>query len=215
MATIKIKGVITGKIGPVSIYETKYGTQVVRTYTKPRDPKTPKQLAHRMKFGLVNKGLSPLNEIIKRGFKGNSRTYRRQVGKAYHEAIIGEYPNFKLDYSKIKIAEGELQPLKEFIVNTNNKTGLVSFKWNRDIDPKLKTGNNRDKVNIVCLNEKEKVAIQYNNYGRRSIGEATIELPVGWQTDDTHFWAYLTSDFVEGMSIDLTINSDSIFQNPI
>jgi len=77
------------------------GKQVVRSLPTSNEPKTPKQLAHRAKFSLVNKGLSPLNSAIKLGYRNDSNAYRTLVGKAYHEAVAGEYPNFTLDYSKI------------------------------------------------------------------------------------------------------------------
>ena len=50
---------ITGKLGNVSLYVDKHGRQIVRTVRKAKDPKTPKQLAHRAKFALVNKSMSP------------------------------------------------------------------------------------------------------------------------------------------------------------
>ena len=69
MARINSENTISGKIGPVTFYVNQFGTQVVRSYTKGKDPKTPKLLAHRMKFKLVNKGLSPLCEMINGGIK--------------------------------------------------------------------------------------------------------------------------------------------------
>ena len=85
---------LSGKIGPVTTYVLN-GKQVVRTNTIPHDPKTPKQLAHRMKFALVNKGLSPLNRSIKLGHRGDTNAYRLLVGTAYKEAILGEYPEIR------------------------------------------------------------------------------------------------------------------------
>ena len=79
-------GKLSGKIGPVIIYE-RNGKQVVRANTKPRDPKTPSQLAHRMKFSLANKGMSPLNSVIKVSYRNSKKDFRKLVGEAYHNAI--------------------------------------------------------------------------------------------------------------------------------
>ena len=204
MARIKISGIISGKVGTVSIYETKHGTQVVRSITKAHDPKTPKQLAHRMKFSMVNKGLSPLNEIIKIGFRGDSKVYRTQVGKAYHEAILGEYPNFTLDYSKIKIAEGELQLPEDIAVKTHENSQQVSFTWNPDVSSDSKAVNGNDIVKIICLNEEVKATRQLTGVVRRSAGEASVELPEGWVPAETHYWIYLKSN-------DSEMNSDSVY----
>ncbi len=61
-----------------------------------------------MKFSLSNKGLSPLNKIIKIGYKNSDKNYRKLVGEAYHNAIVGEYPNFTMDYSMIKVSDGKV-----------------------------------------------------------------------------------------------------------
>ncbi|MDD4778459.1 MAG: DUF6266 family protein [Fermentimonas sp.] len=204
MARIKITGIISGKVGTVSIYETKHGTQVVRSITKAHDPKTPKQLAHRMKFSLINKGLSPLNEAIKIGFRGDSRTYRKQISRAYHEAIAGEYPNFTLDYSKIKIAEGEVQLPADIAVKIHDNSQLVSFTWNPDISSNANNAGEKDMVKILCLNETLKETTQLTRTVRRSAGEASIELPEGWIPADTHLWFYLKSN-------DSQKNSDSVY----
>ncbi len=204
MARIKISGIISGKVGNVSIYETKHGTQVVRSITKAHDPKTPKQLAHRMKFSLVNKGLSPLNHIIKSGFNGDSRTYRAQISKAYYEAIEGEYPNFTLDYSKVQISEGELNLPDDITLKIDHNSRLVIFSWNPNINNDSKNGSSKDRVKIICLNEISKQTVELNTVVRRSAGEASIELPEGWVPSDTHFWVYLKSNESE-------MNSDSIY----
>ena len=89
---------ISGKIGSIVAYTTKYGKQVYRKYTIPNDPKTPKQQAYRMRFGLVNKSLSPLNKIIKRGFNDQHNAYRSVISQMLHNGVVGEYPNFSINY---------------------------------------------------------------------------------------------------------------------
>ena len=97
MGTIDLSKVsgLSGKVGPLVFYVTKNGKQVFRNHVKPTDPGTPKQVAHRAKFGLANKALSPLNKAITRGHPGDPNAYRAMVGKAYREAIEGEYPDFR------------------------------------------------------------------------------------------------------------------------
>ena len=130
MASFKdsFMGGLSGKIGPVVVYMRK-GQQIVRSNNTPKDPKTPKQLAHRMKFSLSNKGLSPLNKAIKMGHRGDTEAYRKIVGKAYHEAIVGEYPEFTIDYSKIKIADGELQSITDVKAEFDSTENTVIFNW--------------------------------------------------------------------------------------
>ena len=194
---------LSGKIGSVTTYVLN-GKQVVRANTIPRDPKTPKQLAHRMKFGLVNKGLSPLNSAIKIGHKGDANAYRVLVGKAYHEAIMGEYPNFMLDYSKIKIAAGNLQLPKNIKFEFEGKTNIASFSWDGKNSGSQNTANDNDQINIVALNFKENVVDSFLEVAKRYDGKVSIALPRGWDLADTHFWTYFSSH-------SLQMNSDSVY----
>ena len=153
MATFDINGNLRGKIDDFSFYVDKNGNQVVRKIVKKRVSKTPKQLASRAKFALVNKKMSPLNNVIKKGFKGDAKVYRKAVSNAYHEAIAGEYPEFIFQYSKVKIADGKLEVPRNFSALADEDFCRVKFTWDpRRIDSSL-TGKANDKVNIVCFNE--------------------------------------------------------------
>src|SRR5699024_4344161 len=118
----------SGKIGPVVVYTTKYGTEVLREHVIPKDPKTPKQLAYRMKFTLVSRAVSPFSKIIKDGHNQKPGAYRAVLSKALHEAIEGEYPNFNFNYSKIQLTNGKLKlPSKIEAAIQNN---LFILTWN-------------------------------------------------------------------------------------
>ncbi len=209
MAKGSIFGTLSGKIGTVVVYE-RNGKQIVRSNPKQRDPKTPAQLAHRMKFSLVNKGMSPLNKIIKFGYRNSEKNYRKLVGVAYHTAIVGEYPDFALDYSKIQIAEGDLQLPDNVTIKAEVGNNIVSFCWDPQMANRSQPGRESDMVNIVCLYESFPVAENLLNTARRSDGNATIDiksklgLSDEWNPSELHFWLYLSSN-------DLTQNSDSVY----
>lgn len=207
---LKKLGLISGKIGPYVAYVSKDGKQILRKHVIPKDPKTPKQLAYRMRFGMVNKSLSPLNRVIKKGFLNTDNAYRKAVSKALNNAVIGEYPEYKLDYSKIQVAEGKLQ-LPTFVsVNVDSNTKLATVNWNPEPIFDNYPGREDDRVNIVCLNESTSEAVCFHNSAKRSKGTATIDLSSKmvisklWSIKDLHFWLYLST-------YDITQNSDSIY----
>lgn len=207
---LKKLGLISGKIGPYVAYVSKDGKQILRKHVIPKDPKTPKQLAYRMRFGMVNKSLSPLNKVIKKGFLNKDNAYRKAVSKALNNAVIGEYPEYKLDYSKIQVAEGKLQ-LPTFVsVNVDSKTKLATVNWNPEPIFDTYPGREDDRVNIVCLNESTPEAVCFHNSAKRSKGTATIDLNSKmvfsklWSIKDLHFWFYLST-------YDITQNSDSLY----
>lgn len=176
----------------------------MRRTTTPRDPKTPKQLAHRMKFSLVNKGLSPLNSAIKLGNRGDTTAYRTQVGKAYHEAIMGEYPNFTLDYSKIKIADGDLQLPVDIKIELDKKTNSALVTWDTQIVKEMGPAKDNDQANIVCYNTKFKFADQFLGVAKRIDGKVSITLPNEWKVAETNFWIYFSSQMLQ-------MNSGSLY----
>ena len=205
MASFKdsLYGGLSGKIGPVTTYVRK-GVQVVRANTKPRDTKTPKQLAHRMKFSMINKDLSPLNSAIKIGHNGDTDAYRTIVGKAYHEAIVGEYPNFTIDYSKIKIADGDLELPADIEFEFDESKNCALFKWHKQDNSSLKKESGSDMLNIVCYNVKHGAVEQMSSVARRLENNASVIIPKGWKPDDTHFWVYFSSHTLQ-------MNSESLY----
>lgn len=203
MAQGNIFGKLSGKIGSVVVYE-RNGKQIVRSNPKQRDPQTPAQLAHRIKFSLVNKGLSPLNKMIKIGYRHSNKNYRKLVGEAYHNAIIGEYPNFELDYSKIEVAEGELQLPANVAIKAEADSNMVTISWNTQIDDRTLQGRPDDQVNIVCMDSVNLNSTYWLNVAKRSDGKATFKLPIGWIRESSHFWIFLTS-------YDLLMNSYSLY----
>jgi len=53
-------------------------------------------------------------------------------------------------------------------------------------------------MNIVCLNSSIMFAEYSTNVAKRSEGRAVFELPIGWETNELHFWIFMSSkDFQE------------------
>ena len=201
---------LSGRIGPIIAYVTKGGKQAFRQYTVPSDPKTPKQLASRMRFGLANSALSPLNSIIKHGYRDVNNAFRSTVSMVLKNAITGEYPNYSIDYSKIQIAGGKLQPLTGVTVTVDEDSGTVYFSWDPQQEGTSRPAKGNDQVNIACLNIAVSEAKNFINRAKRSSDSAAIDLNrlPGIETadsiNDLHFWVYLTSG-------DLKSNSDSVY----
>mgnify|MGYP000847450217 CR=1 FL=1 len=193
----------SGKIGDIVTFE-RNGTQVIREYVVPKDPKTPAQLAQRMKCGVVNKGLSPLKNEIKRGHIGNRKAYRSAISNAMKNCIVGKYPNLSLDYSLIQIAEGKIQLPQNISVDIDNNHNRVNLSWNIDLEFPDKPGRPDDKLNVVYFNEKFSVAKLLLSAPARSDGKACLSLTDNWEIADTHIWVYMTS-------YSLLHNSDSLY----
>jgi hypothetical protein len=111
------------------------GKQFIREHTIPRDPKTPAQLAQRAKISLVNKGLSPLNKVIKQNYPNNSGAYRSLIGKTIRECVVGAYPDLAIDYSRILLSEGEVLLPDHVTAAFQPDTGQITLNWDRELPP--------------------------------------------------------------------------------
>ncbi|MBF6598199.1 MAG: hypothetical protein ITF98_08225 [Fermentimonas sp.] len=194
---------LSGKMGPIVAYVVN-GKQRFRTFTEPRNPKTPKQTAHRSRFGFVSKMVSPLYAQIKLGYKNDNLVYGTVCGKVNREAVISKYSDLKIDYSKIQIAEGKLQPLSTMTLQIDEITNTVTFNWDYETDSKVKFAKANDRVNIVCFNEALPKEIFRKSPNNRVDGKAIVELPKHWNASEAHFWLYVSS-------WDTMLNSDSVY----
>ena len=191
----------SGRIGPIIAYMVN-GKQRFRTYTDPRNPKTKKQTAHRSKFGFVSSMVSPLFKQIKIGFKDNNLNYGTVCGKVSREAVVGQFPDLSMDYSKIKIAEGKLRLPAEIKVKVEENSQVVRFTWNSENSSSSKPSGSEDRINIICLNEGVKEAKRFSTNFLRREEKAHVELPEGWNPAEMHYWVYMSS-------YNRQVNSDS------
>lgn len=195
---------LSGKIGTVVAYVTKDGKQSFRNYVKPANPQTPKQMANRMKFGFVNTVLSPLNSVIKRGYPGDKKAYRRLIGLAFREAVGGEHPNFSFNYGKVQIADGPLPLPADVQMQYDPHTRLATLGWSTETQNALQPAQDADSVLVVCLHATQYPEVFTHHAGKRHQGASVFELPQEWDIEHTHFWLYLTCP-------DLKHNSKSLY----
>jgi len=191
---------LSGRIGPVVAYVTKDGKQVFRSYVKPRNPKTPKQKAQRAKFALANQALSPLHNAIGRGYPDVKNAYRTLVSKVYYEAIVGAYPDLRVDYSKIQLAAGKLQLPGDVSVRLDADSHTAFFRWDPRLTSPSLPGSDNDKVNIVCFNTRYTAETRTAGRNIRSVGEDSVRLSKHWLPADTHFWIYFRSNDLQNTS---------------
>lgn len=193
---------LSGRIGPIVAYVVD-GKQMYRTYTKTDKPKTENQKANQSKFGLVSSSISPLYKVIKEGFKDEKITFGGVCGKISREAVTGVSPDYKIDYSKIQIAKGDIKSPENISCDVDKDAKIVTLSWEpMTSSPGLRGGE--DKFQIVCFNESfPKEIITINKYSI-DMGEAAVEIPERWNLADTHLWVYIKS-------WDGERNSDSVY----
>jgi hypothetical protein len=74
------------------------------------------QLARSQRMTIVNAFLKPIKSLINLGFRfeaEGSVKHQYNIATSYHmiNAIVGQYPDIKIDYSKVMISIGDLKPV--------------------------------------------------------------------------------------------------------
>jgi len=192
-------GKISGKHGTAVAAVRKDGLCILKEYRVASNPNTAGQKNQRGKFGYVMKELNCLRSVFTRNF-GGQYGINKVVATVIKTAVAGEFPNFKLDYTKLEIASGSLYNTSEVrMERINEKSVLIS--WNTYL---FINNSPDDRVNLVFLNTQTKFVIERYECAIRSEGKAEIHIPAGWLDSDIHGWIYFTS-------ADGKLNSTSLY----
>lgn len=104
-------GFCSGRIGNMIFYQ-RNGKACVRSGPrKTNRAATPRQLAQRAKFALVAAFLHPLRSFLQEDARiknGKIPLFNRCVRRALQQSVIGQYPDFQLDYPKLEVSRGPL-----------------------------------------------------------------------------------------------------------
>ncbi|MGY4385224.1 hypothetical protein ACVWYN_002262 [Pedobacter sp. UYP24] len=177
MGQMDSTGTVFGKVGKTVSYMLN-GKNVIRNIGRTNKQPSVKQLADRQKIKLANEFLQPIIPFIKVGFKfavegTDKNAYNEGMSQIKKNAIIGEYPNQRIDYSLVKISSGTLEsalnPKIQKLVNG------VQFTW--DIPSDLSWSLKRDRAMVMIYFPETHKAIYFLNSALRSEGSDFIELP--------------------------------------
>ena len=181
-------GKISGKHGTTVAALRKDGTNILKVLRIASNPNTPAQKNHRDKFAFTMRELNCMRSLYTMTFDSQYGV-NKAVGMAMKTALTGEFPDFKLDYSKLIISEGTLAKTSQ--VSLEQLEGsVVRINWNAE---ELLGRNPADNVNLVFLNQPSKTIILKQDYALRSAGSADVVLPVNWMDKELHCWIYFTT----------------------
>ncbi|MCF6404821.1 DUF6266 family protein [Chitinophaga filiformis] len=179
MARLK-KGLLngfSGAIGNVEGYEQD-GQYIIRSRrTKRLKPSSEKQLACMEKMRIVNQLLSRFTEFVKLGFSETAmdrsvRAYNAAVAYQLTHAIAGSYPNFEIDYSKLRVAQGSID-IEGLGASVSLEGDTLIFNW----VPATDYPSSTDHVMLLAYAPTLKQAV-YNLCGaKRRTGQEVLELP--------------------------------------
>ncbi|ACU05046.1 DUF6266 family protein [Pedobacter heparinus] len=175
-----ISGEFKGKLGNLVSYQLK-GKTVIRHIGKSNKKPSAAQLATRQKMATIIKFLQPAVPFVNVGFElevqgTDKNPHNAAVSYNVKNALQGQYPDITLDYSKVLLSKGILEPA---ILPEATFTGtLLEITWQVAADMDWGIKNDRTMLFIYCP-ELDK-AVYVLSGARRSTGKDEIELPLSF-----------------------------------
>ena len=141
----------------------------------PKNAKSEAQVAHRSSFKLIVDEYTSLGGIPDMGFPErsvNQSAYNAFVGINLPEAIDNSGDELKVDYSKLKIANGTLQKL----IVTSNTLSAEGIRISYQTNTRMPKVNATDKMVAVAKTKIGEVYIEEQVRGDAAVG--SILLPI-------------------------------------
>ncbi len=152
---------------------------------------SPLQAAQRARFGMAVSFLRPMKAILNLGFndkvKKNSTGYNQGMRSFMKNAIIGDYPDLEIDYSKIEVSRGDLMKLIGITV-AETTPGTLSVTWT-DIG-ESDHGYGDDKLYLLVYNKTEDIFATYMG-AEREDGAMDIVMPPAFSGNEFHLYAFV------------------------
>jgi len=175
---------LSGSIGD-RVYFQRNGISYSRS--KPvscRNPATPAQQVQRAKFNVILKFLKPCKEFVRIGFQTKAKNmskFNYATSFIYKNALMGEYPDLSIDYSKVMLSMGNLDgPFEPMIAMSSDCE--IEFTWKIDIDAYNYLLN--DRAMVLVYNTAKQEAIIFTNGNSRISMRQLVKLPALFAGDE-------------------------------
>lgn len=188
-----INGPVSGKVGNV-VFTTRNGRGYVQSMPKPRTkPPTSAQIIQRARFGLVMRFLSPLRGILNASYlKVNRKIGGLQAAakQILSEAIIGEFPQLAIDFSKVSLTRGNLRSPNFQMSYRKKKNGLKIQQSN--VSSANEFVDDEVILLIYCQSLPEQWIILETGIVRKS-KKGVINIPFLLAQQEVHIWTLYRS----------------------
>lgn len=216
MARLKngIFGKIVGKIANLITYE-RLGENVARMKpVKPKHPKkrTPAQQAVNIRFSLIKSFVAAGKDFIHVSFaadvKGSTKIPENgAVSYNLKHALVGEFPDFRIDFEKVLVSKGKLPMAEEPAVVLEEKK--LKFSWSTDHIPNYQRG--RDQVMMYAYFADSNKTESITSGARRLQGHDELDISYFMQ-NSAHVTKNTSAEvYMAFISDDRKAVSDSIY----
>lgn len=173
-------GQFKGKLGNLVSYNLK-GKTVIRHIGKSNKKPTAAQLAIRQKMATIVKFLRPALPFVNVGFElevqgTDKNPHNAAVSYNAKNAMQGSYPDISLDYSKVLLSKGSLEPAIDPVATLTGT--LLELTWQVSAD--MDWGIKNDRTLLFIYSPELDKAVYVLSGNRRGTGKDEIELPLNY-----------------------------------
>uniref|UniRef100_F4C8U6 Uncharacterized protein n=1 Tax=Sphingobacterium sp. (strain 21) TaxID=743722 RepID=F4C8U6_SPHS2 len=193
MGTIRngANGGFKGKAGSVIGSSWKSIDYIKGLYKKRTKPATEEQLMQQAKFRTVMRFLLPITAFIRIGFGQKRVDSMTPMNTAFREnlvlALMGDYPDYSLDYSKIRISDGFFAGGGSESVTVD--AGVMTVSWDTTQNTLYDTHND-DRVYILLYQPEIDQFLSAPTPPLRGDGSVDITLPNHFLGGEGHVWTF-------------------------
>ncbi len=208
MATVKSGkvGRFNGKIGDVVIYKREGKLLGRDVPSKSSKAPTLAQLTQQVKFSLVNSFAGNISDILTIGYQHSRANGMTAMNAAvsYHlnNAVTGVYPDFQLDYSKVRVSDakgkGEIDGgyASSLLPAADAK---VTVSWIVQDPAGIPATAPADLVYLVFYNITKERFVTFQKKAARSLLTTTAQIPRSFIGDSFHGYLFFVSE--DGKSV--------------
>ena len=158
---------------------------------------SPKQAAQRLRFGMAVSFMRPMKSILRIGFTDRVRNrntgFNQGIRHFIANAIVGEYPDFGIDYAQVAISSGGMEKLMGLTV-VSDQPNRITFGWADHTpppDPLVPDPgvHHDDRVFVLLYNRTEDVYTTNTSAIRADEG-LDLELPAVFAGHELHAWVF-------------------------
>jgi len=182
-------GAFSGKLGSMIGSNWRSISYLKGLSRKSNKPITEPQLAQRSKFALAPLYLSPIKDILNIGFKDKQLNkitgYNAAVKIFLNQAVIGDYPDYVIDFSKVVLSKGSLSVFHG--LNANLQGSDLVLNWQSILNRYSSFID--DVLTVVLFNETKNLYLVYEEAQRNAL-TYTAAIGDSFTGDVFHGWAF-------------------------
>ena len=185
---------ISGSVGPLVFFTNNFNEVIVTSAHRGNSkPQTLKSRMYVERFKVIAHFISPFQPFIKIGYAAhNNHTLPRSVAMSRNlkYAVIGDYPDYRVDYLAVQLSEGPLVPPQQIVTHLENNKLTVSWSSqsadssdNDFVTILDHSSSSPDDYLILALYNPstEETILSLNEFTRKD-GTAIISIPKSWKS---------------------------------